>query len=236
MIFGAIVAGGIGSRMKISSIPKQFMMLGSKPVIIHTIEKFMLCTEIDYIYIGVHKDWTCYAEDLLTKYNINKEKIFIIEGGADRNLTILNLINAIESKHGESDDHIIITHDAVRPFVTLRIIKENIKAARKYKACDTVVASNDTIISSDNGKVISSIPERKTMFLGQTPQSFNMSLLKRLYMDLSEEEKSMLTDACKICVVRDTPVHLVRGDASNLKITTVSDYKIAQAMVGGRKY
>lgn len=236
MIFGAIVAGGIGSRMKISSIPKQFMMLGSKPVIIHTIEKFMLCTEIDYIYIGVHKDWTCYAEDLLTKYNINKEKIFITEGGADRNLTILNLINAIESKHGESDDHIIITHDAVRPFVTLRIIKENIKAARKYKACDTVVASNDTIISSDNGKVISSIPERKTMFLGQTPQSFNMSLLKRLYMDLSEEEKSMLTDACKICVVRDTPVHLVRGDASNLKITTVSDYKIAQAMVGGRKY
>lgn len=236
MIFGAIVAGGIGSRMKISEIPKQFMMLGNKPVIIHTIEKFLLCTEIDYLCIGVHKDWVCYAEDLLSKYNIDKQKIFITEGGADRNITISNIINAIEKRYGQSDEHIIITHDAVRPFVTLRIIKENIEAARKYKACNTVIASNDTIISSTDGQTISSIPERKNMYLGQTPQSFNMSLLKRLYEDLTEDEKSILTDACKICVVRDTPVYLVRGEASNLKITTVSDYKIAQAMVGGNMY
>lgn len=236
MIFGAIVAGGTGSRMRISDIPKQFMPLGSKPVIIHTIEKFLLCTEIDYIYIGVHKDWICYAEDLLDKHNIDKDRVFITGGGADRNLTISNIIEAIEKKHGESEDHIIVTHDAVRPFVTLRIIKENIKAAKKYKACDTVVSAIDTIISSNDGKVISSVPERKTMYLGQTPQSFNMSLLKKLYGDLTEEEKSALTDACKICVVRNAPVRLVRGEASNLKITTVSDYKVAQAMVRRDKY
>ena len=71
------------------------------------------------------------------------------------------------------------------------------------------------------------------MYQGQTPQSFQINLLKRLYADLSEEEKNILTDACKICVVRNVPVHLVAGEVSNLKITTVSDYNIAQAMVGG---
>ena len=66
-----------------------------------------------------------------------------------------------------------------------------------------------------------------------TSASFNMKRLKELYFDLSDEEKNVLTDACKICVVRGLPVFMVRGEVSNLKITTVSDYKIAQAMVGG---
>ena len=71
------------------------------------------------------------------------------------------------------------------------------------------------------------------MYQGQTPQSFQISLIKRLYLSLTEEEKEILTDACKICVVRDQPVHLVEGEISNIKITTISDYKIAQAMLGG---
>ena len=92
----------------------------------------------------------------------------------------------------------------------------------------------DTIVVSENGETISQIPDRRLMYQGQTPQSFRISLLKRLYQSLDEEEKAILTDACKICVVRQTPVRLVEGDVSNLKITTVSDYKIAQAMVGGQ--
>lgn len=91
----------------------------------------------------------------------------------------------------------------------------------------------DTIVVSEDGKSITDIPNRKNMYQGQTPQSFNISLLKKLYNDLTEQEKLILTDACKICVVRNTYVHLVSGEVSNLKITTVSDYKIAQAMVGG---
>ena len=71
------------------------------------------------------------------------------------------------------------------------------------------------------------------MFQGQTPQSFKMELLKKLYTSLTPEEKELLTDACKICVFRNQPVYIVQGDVSNIKITTVSDYKIAQAMLGG---
>lgn len=230
MIFGAILAGGKGSRMGIDK-PKQFLTLGDKPIIVHTIEKFLLCDRIEQLYVGVHPDWVDYAQDLINKYIETESEIVLVPGGGDRNSTIFNIVEEIEKRYGESEEHIIVTHDSVRPFVTVRIINDNIDAALKYDACDTVVEAVDTIVVSEDGNVIAQIPNRKQMFQGQTPQSFKMSLLKKLYNDLSEDEKSILTDACKICVVRDVPVKLVKGEVSNLKITTMSDLKIAKAMI-----
>lgn len=230
MIFGAILAGGTGTRMGIDK-PKQFLMLGAKPIIIHTIEKFLLCEKIDELYVGIHPDWIDYAQDLIEKYIKIDKKIILVPGGKDRNSTIFNIVDAIEKNFGESEDHIIITHDSVRPFVTLRIIEENIQAAIEYGACDTVISAVDTIVVSDDGKAISEIPDRTKMFQGQTPQSFRMSMIKELYCDLSDDEKAVLTDACKICVVRKVPVKLVRGEVSNLKITTIDDMKMAKAMI-----
>lgn len=234
MIFGGILAGGTGTRMNITDMPKQFLPLGEKPIIIHTLEKFLMCSQIDHIYIGVHENWVLHMEDLIEKYiTMKKECVHVVAGGKDRNSTIMNIIGAIEQEFGQSEEHYIITHDAVRPFVTARILKDNIEAVLKNDACDTVTGAIDTIVMSEDGKVISDIPERSKMYQGQTPQSFKINLLKTLYAELTEEEKSILTDACKICVVRNVPVSLVEGEVSNLKITTVSDYKIAQAMVGG---
>lgn len=115
------------------------------------------------------------------------------------------------------------------------MIIENIEAAEKYGAVDTVTSAVDTIVESEDGSFIKSIPNRDKMYQGQTPQSFKISLLKKLYNELSDEEKSTLTDACKICIVKNQPVYMIEGEVSNIKITTVSDYKIAQAMVGGIK-
>lgn len=232
MIFGAILAGGIGSRMNID-MPKQFLSLGDKPIIVHTIEKFLLCERLDKIYIGVHPDWIFYMQDLIERYNLNKEKIKVVNGGADRNETIFNIISDIKSNFEDSDENIIVTHDSVRPFVTLRIIEDNINTAIKYGACDTVVDAVDTIVMSEDGKNILNIPNRKHIYQGQTPQSFKINLLDGLYRDLSEDEKAVLTDACKICIFRNVPVKLVKGETSNLKITTISDYNVAKAMVRG---
>ena len=104
------------------------------------------------------------------------------------------------------------------------------KAVVAYDAVDTVIPAVDTIIYSEDGKFISDIPERKYLYQSQTPQSFRMDLLKRLYMGLTPEEKDILTDACEICTVRQVPVHMVNGAVSNMKITTAADYKIAQIM------
>ena len=235
MIFGAILAGGVGSRMKIADRPKQFLPLGEKPILIHTLEKFLLCTRFDTVYIGVHEKWVLHAKDIVKKHITDCDRVEIVEGGKDRNSTIMNIVNAIEQAYGENPDNIIVTHDAVRPFVSIRIIEENIDAAIKYGACDTVVAATDTIVRSDDGNLITEIPERRLMYQGQTPQSFNMSLLKKTYNDLTTEQKSILTDACKICVVKNVPVSLVNGDIANMKITTIEDYRVAEAMAGGDK-
>ena len=84
--------------MNMKGIPKQFLPLGQnkKPIIIHTLEKFLLAQELDYIYLGVHKEWIDYMEELLKKYKIDCDRVFISEGGQDRNSTILNIITSIE--------------------------------------------------------------------------------------------------------------------------------------------
>ena len=230
------MAGGVGSRMHMADMPKQFLPLGDKPIIMHTLEKFLTCDQLDAVYVGVHGDWINYMSDLIAKYlpaNV-ADRVKVVAGGADRNETILNIVEVIERDHGESDEHIIVSHDSVRPFVTLRMIEENIRYAKKYGAVDTVTAAVDTIVVSEDGNVISDIPDRRKMYQGQTPQSFKINLLKELYHSLTPEEKDVLTDACKICVVRNRPVYLVEGSYTNIKVTTPGDYKIAQAMVGGK--
>jgi len=188
MIYAGILAGGIGSRMNISNIPKQFLNIGDKPIIIHTIEKFLLCNKIDKIYVGVNPDWNSYLVDIIEKdYNYISEKIVVVDGGKDRNSTILNIISAIDKDNGLSDEDILITHDAVRPFVSIKMIDENIENCKKYNIIDTVVPAFDTIVSSEDGKFISSIPDRKTMFQGQTPQTFKINKFMEYYNKLTED-------------------------------------------------
>lgn len=235
MIFGAILAGGIGSRMGLTNMPKQFLELGDKPIIIHTLQKFLLNLRFDVIYLGIHENWTGYMEDLIEKYIVdeeNKKRVKIISGGVDRNSTIMNIVEDIEKNYILTNEDVIVTHDAVRPFITSRILEENIEMSLKYGACDTVIPAIDTIVVSENNKIIKEIPNRQYMYQGQTPQSFKILELKKLYNELSKEEKGILTDACKIFVIKGKEVHLVRGEISNLKITTQEDYKIAQAMIG----
>lgn len=231
MIFGALLAGGIGSRMNIESMPKQFLPLGGEPILMHTLDKFLLCNEFDAIYIGAHKDWIDFVNDSLEEKGIDKNRVRVVCGGGDRNETIMNIVSAIESDFGESDEHLIVTHDSVRPFVKLATIKANIEAVRVYGACDTVIPATDTIVRSGDGLLISDIPFRGEMYQGQTPQSFAISKLKEVHSSLTAEEKMTLTDACKMFVIKNHPVALVEGDVTNIKLTTLMDYKVAQAML-----
>lgn len=232
MIYGAILAGGIGSRMG-NEKPKQYINIGDKPIILHTIEKFCLCNDFEEILILCPKDWMEYTKGLIKKYVSASGRIKVLEGGDTRNETIQNAISYIEEKGHLDEDTIIVTHDAVRPFVTYRIIKENIEAAQKYGACDTVVPATDTIVESRDGSIISAIPDRAKLYQGQTPQSFRALKLRQLYHSLTPEEKDILTDAAKIFVIKGEPVELVRGEISNVKITYPYDLTVAESLLKG---
>lgn len=231
MIYAAVLAGGIGSRMQNTDMPKQFLELDGKPIIIHTVEKMLMNTRIDRLYIGINPNWLSFCEDLVAKHFGKNDKIVVVAGGSDRNGTIINIINSIESANGISDDDIIVTHDAVRPFLTQRIIDDNIDAALQYGACDTVVKASDTIVRSEEGDFITEIPSRDPLYQGQTPQSFNIKLLQACFDEMTDEERAILTDACKICVLKNRPVRLVEGEVLNFKITTIGDYQMARAML-----
>ena len=185
MVFGVILAGGIGSRMGNVEKPKQYLNLGGKPVIIHTVEKFFVNKNFDEVIILCPPSWIGHTKNLVKKYLNNDKKIVVIEGGETRNETIMASVTYIEKKYGVTDDTIIVTHDAVRPFVTHRILEENIQAAREYGACDTVVSAADTIVQrTEEGHMIADIPDRRRMCQGQTPQSFQAAKIRKLYNSL----------------------------------------------------
>ncbi len=236
MVFGVILAGGIGTRMGNVDKPKQYLTIGDKPIIVHTVEKFYINDQFKKVIVLCPENWLAYTKDIFKKYmDAQPDKLVVIPGGDTRNETIMNSIDYIEENYGLDDDTVVVTHDAVRPFVTHRIIEENIKLSTEGIACDTVIPATDTIVESKDGKTISKIPDRSKYYQGQTPQSFKAKLFKKLYGSLSTEDKAILTDAAKVFVVKDYPVSLVMGETSNIKVTYPYDLQLAETLLGGEE-
>lgn len=194
-------------------------------------EKFCINPRFERIIVLCPRNWILHTKNLINKYLPDYNRIDVVEGGKTRNETIMNAVSHIENTYVLDEDTVIVTHDSVRPFVTYRIIEENIDSAIKYGACDTVVVASDTIVESKDGNIISNIPDRKQMYQGQTPQSFKAMKLREVFDSLTDEEKEILTDAAKILVIKGEPVHLVKGEVFNTKITYSYDLEVAEALI-----
>ena len=229
MIYAVIAAGGIGSRMG-SELPKQYITVGNKPIIAHTVQKFLDIPDFKKVIILCPEDWCVYTENLLSEHCPDK-RVTVLKGGADRNETVMNSVRYIESTDGLDDSTVIVTHDAVRPFVTKEIIERHIESSELYNATGTVIPATDTIIQSNDGLTVTGTPDRSKLYQCQTPQTFKAKTLKELYKKLSAEKKAILTDSCSIFTVSGESVHLVRGDVQNIKITYPYDLKVAEVIL-----
>lgn len=232
MIYAQILAGGKGTRMGNVPMPKQFLTLADKPILIHTVEKFVLENRFDAILVVCPADWLSHTQDLINKY-ISDDRVKVVTGGAERNDTLMKGIEYIHENYGSHDDDVVVAHDAVRPFITQRIINDNIEAVLSHDAVDTVVPAIDTIVQGTKG-TIDDIPVRSTMYQGQTPQSFNIKSLVAAYSQLSDAQKATLSDSCKICLLAGQSVTMVRGENFNFKVTTPYDLRVASALVETR--
>jgi 4-diphosphocytidyl-2-methyl-D-erithritol synthase len=230
MIYAQIMAGGIGKRMGNVPLPKQFLMLGTKPIIIHTIEKFILHEEFELIIVSVPTDWIPYTEEILNKYGIVDSRIRIISGGVERNDTLDNALKYIDQYSNINESDLLVTHDAVRPFVTRRIIEDNISALKYFDAVDSVIPAFDTIVEG-KGREISAIPIRSLMYQGHTPQSFKINSLKESLSKLSVADRQELSDSAKIMLLDGKKVKMIDSEISNIKITTPYDLMIANAIL-----
>jgi 2-C-methyl-D-erythritol 4-phosphate cytidylyltransferase len=231
MIFAIILAGGKGTRMGISEIPKQLLNLGEKPILIHCVEKFLMVPEIDKIIIACPQEWISHISDIIKKFIFEESKINIIAGGTIRNETVLKGLNYINNTYSVTDDDIVLTHDAVRPFVSYRIIKENIEMCKKYGAVDTVIPATDTIVKSLDGIKLSDIPFRAELYQGQTPQSFKVNLLLKSYNNVSKIQLETATDVAGIVMLNGYGIYMVNGEIENMKITTSTDLIYANAIL-----
>ena len=226
---GAILAGGVGKRMG-GDIPKQFLLVNNIPIIVYTIKIFLTTPEFDLIYIVIHQSWKKYLIDILQNYQIDSERLRIIDGGEERINSIENLVTAVSSNKNSSDD-IIVIHEAVRPFVSQEILVNSIHAAEKYGAVVAAVPATDTMLFIEGNNSVSSIPDRSKIYHGQAPDSFKVGLLKSALDSLSSDEKKIITGTSQICLLRGIPIHTIKGDSKNFKITTLSDLMIAEAIM-----
>ena len=225
LIFAAILAGGIGQRLN-SDSPKQFLTVGNKPILIHSIEKFLEVDDFNKIIVSSPKDFIDYTEELIEKYFPENDKIVVIEGGAQRKDTINNSINyAIEC--GADEDSVMVTHDAARIFASPFLIKKSIDYAIEYGAASPVIPATDVIFKSITPNKLDSVPLRKELLHSQTPQSFNIFKYK-IYDDLNEEEIEKLDEAMVLFNLRGEDVYLFKGEQSNFKITRPFDLELAE--------
>lgn len=232
MIYGAILAGGSGTRMKSIDIPKQFVEMNGKPIILYTIEHMLVVKRFDYLYIAVHADYLDYMKELTATRVAEPDKVRILLGGKERMDTIHNVTDAITQDHGIGEEDVIVIHDAARPFVTEQILNDSIDAAAKYGACVAAVPASDTMLHSVSGDVVDDIPVRSEIFHGQAPDSFRLKHFLDMQAALTPEQRAVITGTSQICTMNGQPIHMIAGDPVNFKITTDSDLAIVRSMLG----
>ena len=168
MNIAIIFSGGSGVRMG-AGIPKQFLEINGKPILIHTLQLFQYHDQIDKLYVSVLSDYIPYVRELVDEYHL-KKVADIISGGETAQDSIYNALKRAEMENPQ--DSIVLLHDGVRPFVSYEVISNNIESVQKYGNGITCTPCFETIMISKNGKKVDSVPYRKETFAAQAPQSY----------------------------------------------------------------
>ncbi|HVW81729.1 MAG TPA: 2-C-methyl-D-erythritol 4-phosphate cytidylyltransferase [Mycobacteriales bacterium] len=220
-----ILAGGVGTRIGLS-IPKQLLKIAGKPVIEHTLSAFEAAPEIDEIVVLMTPDHLDEVRGIVGDRGFRKVTA-VIEGGRTRNDSTRNAIAHL----GERECNVLF-HDAVRPLVSQRILRECVNALRHYEAVDVGIPSADTIVVVDDNGVITDIPDRSRLRRGQTPQGFRLSTIRRAYELAMQDPTFTSTDDCSAVLkyLPEVAIHMVEGSDQNLKVTAPVDLFIADKL------
>ncbi|MEO0275061.1 MAG: 2-C-methyl-D-erythritol 4-phosphate cytidylyltransferase [candidate division WOR-3 bacterium] len=214
-IYAVILAAGSSERFR-GDIPKQFVKIAGKMIVEHTIEVFERHYLIDEIYLVVNPSYRNLVEELVIK-NTYRKVVKILDGGKTRQESSKIAVKAIENSNS-----FVLIHDAVRPFVSSRIITEVIEKLEDYDAVDVAITSVDTIIRVKD-ELILEIPDRQELMLGQTPQGFKTQVIKTAY-EIFEKNPIKVTDDCGLIVKYNLgKVYVVQGERFNIKITYPED-------------
>jgi 2-C-methyl-D-erythritol 4-phosphate cytidylyltransferase len=224
MIAAVFVAAGRGLRMG-SDQPKQFLALGGKPILVHTLDLFLSFVDIDPIILVVaQKDLAATHSMSLPLHSFHK-RIHVVTGGECRQASVFNGLQAIDAQEG-----IVLIHDGARPLVSMRLIEACIQGARSYGACIPALTVNDTMKRVDDDDMVSSTVTRQGHRLVQTPQAFKLSLIRRAHQRAAAEHWQATDDASLVERLGDK-VKVIPGEMDNFKITTPEDLRLAEVLL-----
>lgn len=229
MNIAIIFAGGSGVRMG-AGVPKQFLEINGKPIIIHTLQLFQYHKMIDKIYVSILKDYVDYMKELVEDYHLSKV-VSVIPGGETAQDSIYNALKKAESEN--PDDSVVLLHDGVRPFVSYDVIANNIEGVKKNGNAITCTACYETILLSKSGEQVDSVPYRKDTFAAQAPQSFILKDIIAAHdvVRARPEGYENMVDACTILKSQGIEVHMVEGNRGNIKVTTPEDVYMYRALL-----
>ena len=227
-----IIAGGVGARMQ-QDIPKQFINVNNKPVIIYTLEVFQNHPSIDAISVVCLEGWHDVLRAYAKQFNIFKLES-IVNGGPQGQDSIRNGIMDVASRHNSPDD-IVLIHDAIRPMVSAEIISDNIRVCRQYGNATTVIPCNTAMLKSEDALVSEEQLSRSTVKMTQTPQSFFLSDLLNAHKEALKKGITASVASCTMYIELGRKVFLSKGSEKNLKLTTTDDIEIFKALLTTKK-
>ena len=232
MNYAIILAAGVGQRMRNGGMPKQFLKLMGKPIVVYTLEKFEQCEDVDKIVIVCHGGYTDYMKKIIDLYQITKvEKIIV--GGKDRQESLCQGLEVVKEVGGRDDD-IVIIHDGVRPLVDITTIQENIRVAKMYGCAITAHPVTDTVVITDKDSAkIDDLKKRSDTYSMTAPQSFQIDKILYAYEKLKDIDCGdvPLLDAAMVYAKTIGDIQNVKEQGLNIKITTPEDYYYLKAIL-----
>jgi len=216
--YAVIVAGGSGNRMQ-TETPKQFLLLNNLPVLMHTIKAFAQSDSQPKILVVLHTDQHNYWRRLCNEFNFNIPHE-IIAGGSERFNSVQNAIKTIK------EDCFVAIHDAVRPLISKQLIDYSYKQATELGNVVVAVQSSDSVRLLKNGET--SAIKRNEVYLVQTPQVFDLSVLRSAY---EQDFELAFTDDASVVEALGEKINIIEGERNNIKITYPIDLELAEMLI-----
>lgn len=213
-----------------TGIPKQFLEIEGKPILIHTLKLFQHHKRIDKIYLSVLEDYIPYAESLVDEFRITKVAGIMAGGETAQDSIYIALKKAAEENDGNS---VVLLHDGVRPYVSYEVITNNIRGVREHGNAITCTPCYETILLSEDGKTVDQVPARKETYAAQAPQSFYLKDILRYHEMIRESETGYegMVDSCTIITKLGIKANMVPGNRGNIKVTTPEDVYMLRALL-----
>lgn len=233
MNIALIIAGGSGRRMN-NEIPKQFLNINDKPIIIYTLEAFQNHPGIDEIGVVCIDGWQHILSAYAKQYHINKLK-WIVTGGENGQGSIRNGVFEAEKLYGKESDNIILVHDSIRPLVSPEIISDCIITCEKHGSAVVVVPCNTVVLKKTADEYSEEIVPRNELAITQTPQAFPLKKLVWAHKEALEKGITNSIASCTLMVELGEKIYFSIGSETNIKLTTVEDIEIFKALLNVKK-